>query len=118
MRSMQLYDWNKLEQEQLNPRVARKVIHGANMTIARLEIRKGAVVPAHSHVHEQIATVEKGAMKFLIEGREQIVGAGQSIAIPPHVPHGVEALEDSLVVDVFSPAREDWIRGDDAYLRG
>jgi quercetin dioxygenase-like cupin family protein len=115
MRSMQLYDWNKLEQEQLNPRVARKLIHGANMTIARLEIRKGAVVPAHSHVHEQIATVEKGAMKFLIEGGEQIVRAGQSIAIPPHVPHGVEALEDSVVVDVFSPAREDWIRGDDAY---
>jgi quercetin dioxygenase-like cupin family protein len=117
MRSMQLYDWNKLEPEQLNPRVARKVIHGANMTIARLEIRKGAVVPAHSHVHEQIATVEKGAMKFLIEGGERIVRAGQSIAIPPLVPHGVEALEDSVVVDVFAPAREDWIRGDDAYLR-
>src|SRR5271157_4396885 len=109
---MQLYDWNKLEAEQLNPNVARKVIHGANMTIARLDIRKGAVVPTHSHVHEQIATVEKGALKFLIEGCEQIVGAGQSIAIPPHAAHGVEALEDSLVVDVFSPAREDWIRGD------
>jgi len=50
MRSMQLYDWNKLEPEQLNPRVARKVIHGANMTIARLEIRKGAVVPAGTTV--------------------------------------------------------------------
>ena len=114
---MQLYDWNKLEQEQLNPRVARQVIHGANMTIARLELRQGAVVPTHSHVHEQIATVNRGALKFLIDGAEQIVRAGQSIAILPHVPHGVEALEDSLVVDVFSPAREDWIRGDDAYLR-
>jgi quercetin dioxygenase-like cupin family protein len=69
-------------------------------------------------VYEQIATVEKGAMKFLTDGGEQIVCAGQSIAIPPHVPHSVEALEDSAVVDVFSPAREDWIRGDDAYLRG
>jgi len=117
MPSMHLYDWNKLEWEQLNPRVARKVIHGANMTIARLDLRKGAVVPAHSHVHEQIATVDKGALKFLIDGGEQIVSAGQSIAIPPHVPHSVEALEDSAVVDVFSPAREDWIRGDDAYLR-
>jgi quercetin dioxygenase-like cupin family protein len=56
-------------------------------------------------------------MKFLIEGGEQIVSAGQSIVLPPHMPHGVEALEDSLVVDVFAPAREDWIRGDDAYLR-
>jgi len=114
---MQLYDWNKLDREQLNPRVARKVIHCANMTIARLELQKGAVVPEHSHVHEQVATVERGLLKFLIGGREQIVGAGQSLAIPPHEPHGVEVLEDSVVVDVFSPAREDWIRGDDAYLR-
>ena len=57
-------------------------------------------------------------VKFLIEGREQIVRAGEALAIPPHAPHGVEVLEDAIVVDVFSPAREDWIRGDDAYLRG
>ena len=114
---MQLYDWNKMEREQLNPQVARKVVHGANMTIARFEIQKGAVVAAHSHVHEQIATVEKGALKFLVAGEEQIVRAGQSIAFAPHVSHGGEALEDTVVVDVFSPAREDWIRGDDAYLR-
>ena len=117
MLSMQLYDWSKVKREQLNPRMVRKVIHGANMTIARLELLKGAVVPEHHHVHEQIATVETGSLKFLVEGGEQIVGAGQSIAIPPQVPHGVEALEDSQVVDVFSPARGDWIRGDDAYLR-
>ena len=113
----QLLDWNTLETEQLNPNVTRKVVHGANMTIARLELKKGAAVPAHAHVHEQIATVERGALKFLIEGREQVVRAGQSLAIPPNVPHGVEVIEDSIVVDVFSPARDDWQRGDDAYLR-
>jgi len=106
-----------MEEEQLNPRLRRKVLHAANLTVARLSLAKDAVVPEHSHVHEQIATVDKGALRFLIDGGEQIVGAGQSIAIPPHVPHSVEALEDSAVIDVFSPAREDWIRGDDAYLR-
>ena len=40
------------------------------------------------------------------------------VAIPPNAPHLVEALEDSLATDLFSPIREDWIRGDDAYLRG
>jgi quercetin dioxygenase-like cupin family protein len=115
---MEHYDWNKLAEEQLNPHVSRKVIHTRNMTIARLHLRQGARVPEHSHVHEQVSMVERGAMKFLIDGREQIVRAGEALAIPPHAPHGVEVLEDALVIDVFSPAREDWIRGDDAYLRG
>jgi quercetin dioxygenase-like cupin family protein len=87
------------------------------MTIARLQLRRGALVPEHSHVHEQVAMVERGALKFSIGGREQIVRAGESLVIPPHARHGVEALEDTAVIDVFSPAREDWIRGDDAYLR-
>src|SRR5438477_1915195 len=114
---MKLYDWNQLEAEQLNPRMRRKAIHTQNMTIARLEIQKSAVVPEHHHVNEQVATVERGALKFFIDGREQIVRAGESLAIPPHMPHAVEALEDTVVVDIFSPGREDWLRGDDAYLR-
>jgi quercetin dioxygenase-like cupin family protein len=87
------------------------------LTIARLSIQKGAIVPEHRHVHEQIATVEKGALKFFIDGGEQTVKAGESLAIPSNVPHGVEAMEDTVVVDVFSPCREDWLRGDDSYLR-
>jgi quercetin dioxygenase-like cupin family protein len=114
---MPLYNWNQLPEEQLNPRVTRKAIHMKGLTIARLHIQKGAVVPAHSHVHEQIATVEKGALKFTLEGQEQIVMAGESLAIPSGASHGVEALEDTVVVDVFSPCREDWLAGDDAYLR-
>ena len=103
--------------EQLNPKVRRKHIHTQNMTFARLEIEQGAVVPEHHHVHEQVATVERGALKFFIDGREEILRAGQSIAIPPDVPHAVEALEDTVVVDVFSPFRDDWMKGDDSYLR-
>lgn len=103
--------------EQLNANVTRQAIHTANMTIARLRLRKDAVVPEHHHVHEQVATVEQGALKFFIEGREVILRAGESLAIPSNVPHGVEALEDTIVVDVFSPPRQDWLAGDDAYLR-
>jgi len=106
-----------MEQEQLNPKVGRRAIHGTNVTIARLEIQKDATVPEHSHVNEQVTMVERGALQFSIEGREQIVRAGEVLVIPPHAPHGVVALEDTIVVDMFSPAREDWIRGDDAYLR-
>ena len=114
---MQRHDWSQIETEQLNPKVKRRAIHTLNMTIARLEIEKTAVVPEHHHVHEQVATVERGSLKFFLEGREEILNAGQSITIPPNVPHSVEALEDTVVVDVFSPTREDWLRGDDGYLR-
>lgn len=101
----------------MNARITRKVIHGGNLTVARLELRQYAVVTEHSHVNEQITMVERGALKFFIDGREQIVKAGEVLTIPPHTPHGVEAIEDTVVTDVFSPAREDWLRGDDAYLR-
>jgi unsaturated pyranuronate lyase len=114
---MKHYGWDQIEREQLNPLVARRAIHASNLTIARLEIQKDAKVPEHSHINEQVAMVERGALKFFIEGQELIVRAGEALAIPPNVPHGVVALEDTVVTDVFSPAREDWLRGDDAYLR-
>jgi len=114
---MTQYDWNSLPAEQLNPLITRRAVHTQNMTIARLEIRKDAVVPEHQHVHEQVATVERGALQFSIGGKEIVLRGGQSLAIPSNVPHMVVALEDTVVVDVFSPARDDWKRGDDSYLR-
>jgi len=114
---MKLQAWDTVNSEQMNPDLSRKVIHGQNVTIARIELRKGGVVPEHSHINEQVSMVQSGAIRFVCGGREQIVRAGECLTMPPNVPHRVEVLEDSIVVDVFSPAREDWIRGDDAYLR-
>lgn len=114
---MTLYDWSGVPAEQLNPHISRKSIHLENMTIARLEVRKDAVVPEHSHLHEQVSFIESGALKFFIGGREQIVRGGEFLAIRPHEPHSVVALEDTVVTDLFAPVRSDWARGDDAYLR-
>jgi quercetin dioxygenase-like cupin family protein len=114
---MELYNWDQLPAEQMNPRIIRKVVHSAHMTIARLQIQKDAVVPEHSHINEQIASVETGALQFHIGGVDKIVRAGESLVIPPNVPHGVVALEDTTVTDIFTPRREDWIKGDDSYLR-
>jgi len=115
---MQLYEWNQVEKEQMNPLFVRQVIHGKTMTVARLNIRKGCSVPVHSHHNEQISMIEQGSMRFVLDGVEKIVRAGEVLQIPPHVPHSAEALEDCIAVDIFSPVREDWVRGDDAYLRG
>jgi quercetin dioxygenase-like cupin family protein len=106
-----------MDAEQMNPKVARKVVHCANVTVARLELKKDAAVPEHSHVNEQVTTIERGALKFVIRGREQVVRAGESLVLEPHEPHSVVALEDSVALDIFAPVREDWVRGDDAYLR-
>jgi len=112
------YNWSEVPVEQMNASIARQMIHGQTMTVARIQLRKGAVVPLHRHTNEQISMVERGVLRFVISGEERILRGGETLAIPPNAPHLVEALEDSLAVDVFSPVREDWIRGDDAYLRG
>ena len=116
-RAMQYYNWNLLEEEPLNPLLGRKVINGQNVTVARIRLRKGAVVPMHSHANEQISMLESGALRFSIAGEDRVLRAGDAVVIPASAPHMVEALEDSLAVDLFAPRREDWIRGDDAYLR-
>lgn len=114
---MHVYEWEKIQKEQMNPLLERQVIHGDHITVARLNLKKGCSVPIHSHHNEQISMIEQGALKFMIAGVEKVVSAGQVMRIPPHVPHSAEAMMDSVAVDLFSPIREDWIRGDDAYLR-
>jgi quercetin dioxygenase-like cupin family protein len=114
---MERHCWDSVPVESLNPLIGRQVLHCETMTMARIYLKKGACVPAHSHVNEQISTTLAGKLRFVIGGEEVILEAGESIVIPPNVPHLVDALEDSVALDVFSPAREDWIRGDDAYLR-
>ena len=114
---MKLHSWNHVTDEQLAPGARRQMIHGETMTVARLRLQKGFVVPTHSHVNEQITTIEEGAVVFITPSERITVRAGESLVVPPGVPHSVECLEDCLAVDIFSPIREDWIRGDDAYLR-
>ncbi len=103
--------------EQLNPLIDRQFVAGERSMLARIILRKGSLVPQHSHDNEQITYVLDGALKFVIEGRELIVRGGEILVIPSNLPHSAEALEDTVDLDIFCPPREDWIRGTDAYLR-
>ena len=114
---MTTYNWNEIPVEQMNAMVTRQVIHGSSITIARIGIARGGAVPTHSHINEQVLNMITGRLKVILDGVEMVLHGGQTLVIPPNVPHSVEALEETVAVDVFSPAREDWIRGDDAYLR-
>jgi quercetin dioxygenase-like cupin family protein len=106
-----------MELEQMNPLVARQYLVGTNTMLARLVLKKGAFVPEHHHFHEQISHVVEGALEFHIDGKAIVVRAGEVLCIPPHLPHAVLTLEDSVALDIFNPPRQDWIDGDDAYLR-
>lgn len=113
-----LHCWTEVPSEVLNPAVTRQAVHTAHMTLARLFLKAGAIVPRHQHVNEQVTNVESGALRFVFDDREVVVEAGQSLEIPPNLPHAVIALSESVALDLFTPVREDWLRGDDAYLRG
>lgn len=114
---MSLSSWNSISAEQLNPLMSRQCLHTERMTIALLKISQGAVVPRHSHENEQVTQVVSGSLLFKLPDGETTVRAGEILVLPSWQPHEVHALEDSVALDTFTPRREDWIRGDDAYLR-
>jgi len=109
--------WKSVELEDLNPLLQRHFVVGKDIMLARVLLKKGCVVPEHSHHNEQITYVLEGALKFWIDGKVIVVNAGEVLTIPPHMPHKAEALEDTVDLDVFSPPREDWIHKTDQYLR-
>lgn len=109
--------WNSVEVEALNPLLGRHFVVGQNIMLARVLLRKGCIVPEHSHPNEQLTFIAEGALKFWIDGKEIVVNAGEVLTIPPNMPHKAEALEDTIDYDVFNPPRADWMSGTDAYLR-
>jgi quercetin dioxygenase-like cupin family protein len=109
--------WNEVELEQLNPLLQRQFVVGRDVMVARVLMKKGCIVPEHSHVNEQITYILDGALKFWIDGKEIVVNAGEVLTIPPNMPHKAEALADTVDLDVFNPPRADWMNKDDSYLR-
>ncbi len=109
--------WRDVAEERMNALVTRKMVNTENLTVAKIRLTRGAVVPLHQHVSEQVTMVESGSLLFRMGGEEILVNAGEVLEIPSNLPHMVEALEDSTATDVFAPRREDWIRGEDSYFR-
>jgi quercetin dioxygenase-like cupin family protein len=115
---LQYVPWHTIPLEDLNPLLRRQFVVGQEIMLARVLLKKGCIVPEHSHHNEQVTYVLDGALKFWIDGREIVVHAGEVLCIPAHMPHQAEALEDTVDLDVFNPPRADWIDKTDQYLRG
>ena len=100
--------------------IYRPIVTGKRMMIAHVHLKKGDDVPRHEHDNEQLTYILEGSLRLWFganDEREITVRAGEVVVIPSNVPHRALALEDTLDVDVFSPPREDWLAGTDAYLR-
>jgi quercetin dioxygenase-like cupin family protein len=113
--------WAEVPSTQLNPLLKRQFVTGSQSMFARLELKKGCLVPRHQHPNEQISYITQGALRFLLgeEGAtvEKTVREGEILVIPGGLPHSAEALEDTVDFDIFAPPRQDWIANNDAYLR-
>ena len=114
------FRWKDMVEEQVSDKLSRKLVTGERMMLAHVYLKKGCVVPKHSHENEQLTYILEGALKFLLgdDGKEVVtVKAGEVLHIPSNFPHEAHALEDTLDVDVFSPPRQDWLNKTDEYLR-
>jgi len=99
--------------------VERRFVTAERIMLAQVFLKKGAVVQRHTHESEQVTYIVEGALRLWLGDDEEefTVRAGEVLTIPSNLPHRAEALEDTLDVDVFSPPRQDWLAGTDAYLR-
>lgn len=91
--------------------VSRKIIaHGGTIMSVEVSFNKGSVGAIHTHEHEQVCYVLEGKFKVTIDGEENILDRGDSYYAKPNVPHGVLALEEGKLLDVFTPQRDDFIK--------
>jgi quercetin dioxygenase-like cupin family protein len=85
------------------------LVHGEKTLMGQFKIAKGSAIPSHSHPHEQTGFLVSGKVRFNVDGEIMDAEAGDSWCLPGNVEHSAEALEDSVIIEVFSPVREDYL---------
>ena len=104
-----LFRWDEIALEKVTEMISQKIVAGDREMLAQIYLKRGALVPMHSHDSEQMTYVLQGSLRFLVAGEEIIVREGEVLHIPSGVPHQAEALDDTFELDVFSPIRTDWL---------
>ncbi len=116
---MQSYRWETVPAEALDDKITRRMIVGAKEMLVHWTFKRGTLAAMHHHPHEQVVMMLSGKLRLAVGDEETIMGPGDLVVIPPEVPHEAEALEDTVVIDIFSPPREDFLSAEGpAYLRG
>ncbi len=110
MAAARLHRWDEIALEKITEMMSQKIISGEREMLAQIYLKRGALVPVHTHESEQMTYVLQGALRFVVAGEEVIVREGEVLHIPSSTAHQAEALEDTFELDVFSPVRADWLR--------
>jgi quercetin dioxygenase-like cupin family protein len=121
MAELAKFRWDDMPRETLSAGLGRRLVTGDQVMLAHVYFAAGTEVPRHRHHNEQITYILEGTLQFFFGDDDEethTVHAGEVLVIPSDLPHRAVALEDTLDVDVFSPPRQDWLDGTDAYLRG
>ena len=111
--TVSLHRWDEIALEKVTEMLSRKVVTGEREMLVQIYVKRGCLVPMHSHESEQMVYVLQGALRFLVGGEEITVREGEVLHIPSLVEHQAEALEDTFELDVFSPIRKDWLKSAD-----
>ena len=102
-----LHRWSTLPSDTPMDKLTRRRIIGEQAMLSYINLTKGCFVPSHSHANEQFAVMLSGRLRFILtengKEREVIASAGEVLHLPANLPHSAEAIEDSVVLDVFSP---------------
>lgn len=98
---------NKPSRETL-PGMVGRFVHGEKHTLAYWEGKAGTILPIHEHMHEQMTYILSGQLEMEVDGVKHILKAHDVLLIPPHTPHGGRIVEDTKLIDSFSPVREDY----------
>src|SRR6266700_6502172 len=105
-------DWDQIESQTIGEGITRQMLVGNRIMVCRFTFDPFVVTPEHTHPHEQITMVVKGKVKFTISGEERIVKAGDILHFPSNNRHGATLLDEEVImIDIFSPIREDFLNG-------
>ena len=105
-------NWDTIPVEQVSDGIQRQMFVGDRMMICRFRFRPFLVTPEHDHPHEQMTIVERGKVRFFIEGKEQIASTGDVLHFPSKCWHGATMMDEEVVlIDIFTPLREDFLNG-------
>ena len=104
-------NWSTIPVEQVADGIQRQMLVGSALMICRFRFKPFLVTPEHDHPHEQMTIVERGRVRFFIEGQERIASAGDVLHFPSHCWHGATMMDEEVVlIDIFSPLREDFLK--------
>ena len=96
--------------EKVGEGVTRQIMgYDSDLMLVKVNFTKGGIGYAHNHVHQQVSYVMEGKFEVEIEGKKEILEKGDAFVVPSNVMHGAVCLEDGILIDTFSPMREDFL---------